>query len=136
MTRNRWPRAAAAILLCAICGRAFPSDTPQPWKAPPRAAHKKNPIAADGDSVSAGRTVYANNCLACHGPHGHGDGPKGRAMHRKPCDFCDPQVQAQSDGALFWKINEGKPPMPSFDEMLGDEDRWNVINYIRTLPRK
>jgi mono/diheme cytochrome c family protein len=34
---------------------------------------------------------------------------------------------------LFWKLTEGRKPMPSFAENYSDEDRWNVINYLRKI---
>ena len=42
-------------------------------------------------------------------------------------------VKKQSDGALFWKLTEGKAPMPAYDKTLSETDRWQVINYLRTL---
>ena len=42
-------------------------------------------------------------------------------------------IGAESDGALFWKITTGKASMPSFETEISERDRWNVINYLRTL---
>jgi mono/diheme cytochrome c family protein len=39
----------------------------------------------------------------------------------------------QTDGAIFWKLTEGKSPMPSWGESYSEEQRWQVINYVRTL---
>jgi mono/diheme cytochrome c family protein len=45
-------------------------------------------------------------------------------------------VQQQSDGALFYKITEGRGPMPSFKTTLTEQQRWDVVNHIRTLAPK
>jgi mono/diheme cytochrome c family protein len=45
-------------------------------------------------------------------------------------------VASESDGALFWKIGAGRDPMPAFDQMTSDADRWNVINYLRSLQKR
>jgi mono/diheme cytochrome c family protein len=108
-------------------------DAQEKWDAPARAARKKNPIPAAEASIAAGKVVYVKNCLACHGPLGKGDGPKSVDLNPKPHDLTAPAVTEQSDGALFWKITEGKKPMPTFEKLLSEQERWQVINYVRTL---
>src|SRR5258708_666584 len=89
-------------------------DGPSNWKAPTREAEKKNPIPADETSLARGKAVYSHNCIACHGRAGRGDGPKASDMEPKPRDLASPEVAGQGDGALFWKITEGRRPMPAF----------------------
>ena len=119
----------------AICCAHFLADEKQEeeWKAPPRAARKKNPIAADDKSIASGKNVYAAQCLSCHGKTGKGDGPAAKDLNPKPHDLGDAKVGAQSDGALFWKLTEGRKPMPSFEKLITEDERWHVINYIRTF---
>jgi len=74
--------------------------------------------------------------LPCHGETGKGDGPKGADLKRKPGDLSHSKMGQQMDGELFWKITEGKTPMPSFETKLSEEERWEVVNYIRTLGPK
>jgi mono/diheme cytochrome c family protein len=129
--------AAAALLplsysaLVAIGDDAAPP--PDEWKAPARAARKKNPIAADAASVATGKAIFVKQCLSCHGPLGKGDGPQAKDLQKKPGDLSNPKLWEQTDGALFWKISEGKKPMPTFEKLTTEEERWNVINYVRTL---
>jgi mono/diheme cytochrome c family protein len=104
-----------------------------PWLAPSRAARKKNPIAADSKSITAGKTLYTTQCLKCHGDAGRGDGPSAKDLTPRPKDLSDSTVASQTDGALFWKITTGRKPMPTFETLISDDDRWNVINYVRTL---
>ena len=104
-----------------------------PWTAPATADKEKNPIASDAASIEAGKSIYKKSCNDCHGKKGKGDGPKSAELEKNPQDFTKDAFQKQSDGSLFWKITEGKKPMPSFKHDLNKDQRWQVINYIRTL---
>jgi mono/diheme cytochrome c family protein len=103
------------------------------WEAPTRAAGIGNPVTADQKSVAAGKAIYQRDCLACHGNMGQGNGPAAIALARPPADLSMPMMWEHSDGALFWKITEGRSPMPSFEKSLTGDNRWQVVNYIRTL---
>jgi mono/diheme cytochrome c family protein len=103
------------------------------WIAPAAEATKKNPIAANESSVAAGQKIYLQRCVGCHGKTGRGDGPDAADLGIHPAKLSDPAVQQQTDGALFWKVTVGKKPMPNYRTRLSPTDRWNVINYIRTL---
>lgn len=121
--------ALAAASFHAVADQAKPDD----WNAPARAARKKNPIPSDEKSMATGKDVYAHQCLSCHGTQGKGDGPASKDLNPKPHDLGAPNVVAQSDGALFWKITEGKKPMPSFEKLISEDERWHVINYVRSF---
>ena len=121
--------AAASLFI----GSAWAADE---WVAPTRAAQKKNPIATDDASIASGRKVYEKECLSCHGAKGKGDGPQAAKLKKHAGDFSLPKLWEQSDGALFWKIAEGKMLMPKYDKLLTEEERWHVVNYIRTLAPK
>ena len=92
-----------------------------------------NPVAADENSISQGKSLYQKNCQSCHGVSGKGNGPGAVSLNLPPADLSDSSLWNQTDGELFWKITQGKKPMPRFGKMLSDEQRWNVVNYIRTL---
>lgn len=106
------------------------------WKAPARAAKKKNTVPADDKSSAAGKVMYQQECLACHGETGRGDGPSAHDLEKTPGDLSKPVMWEQSDGALFWKITEGRKPMPTYAERFTDEQRWSIVNYVRTLAPK
>lgn len=106
------------------------------WVAPARAAKKKNPIAADEASTAKGKMLYAKECLSCHGATGKGDGPAAKDLEKKPGDLSSAKLWEQSDGALFFKVTEGRKPMPSMEKTFSEEERWAVINYVRTLAPK
>ena len=131
--------ALAAAMLVADPIRSLADDAgkgQQEWKAPARAARKKNPIPADEKSIAAGKKVYVAQCLSCHGEAGKGDGPAAKDLNPKPRNLSDPKIQEQSDGSIFWKLTEGKAPMPTFSKLLSEDERWQVINYVRTLKKK
>ena len=112
----------------------YSGDAPaDDWKAPPRAAKTPNPVPADAAAIAAGKTLFVANCMACHGAAGKGDGPAAAACNPRPKDLSDPKIASQADGELFWKITEGKKPMPTYEKLLSETDRWKVIDYIRTL---
>jgi mono/diheme cytochrome c family protein len=102
------------------------------WTAPARAAAKKNPISADAASIARGKASFTAECMSCHGPTGKGDGPAAAGLEKHPGDLS--KRLPDSDGALFWKITNGKSPMPAATK-LSEEERWCVINYVRTLGR-
>ncbi len=105
------------------------------WEAPAAEKAKKSPVARTPESVTAGKKIAETNCAPCHGPGGKGDGPGAAALPKKPADWTSKAVQAETDGALFWKISKGNPPMPPW-ESLPEKDRWNLVNYVRSLGKK
>ena len=106
------------------------------WKAPDTAKEKKNPIATDETSVAAGKKAYEKECLNCHGKKGKGDGANAATLEKEVGDLTLAKAQNQTDGELFWKISEGRKPMPIGKKTLSEEQRWQVVNYIRTFKKK
>lgn len=106
------------------------------WVVPVRAAKKKNPVAADEAALAKGKALYVKECLSCHGTVGKGDGPAVKDLEKKPGDLSSPKLWEQSDGALFFKLTEGRKPMPSVEQTFTEEQRWQVINYVRTFAPK
>ena len=130
---------AAAALLGAVAHpplepahAAEKEKSSREWKVPDRAAAQANPVPADDQSLQAGKKLYARECLDCHGGSGRGDGPGARDLEAPMPDLTRPKMWQQSDGAIFYKITEGREPMPSSQE-LSDQQRWHLVNYVRTL---
>lgn len=105
------------------------------WHAPAPDKAKKNPVAGGAKAVEAGKKVAQVNCVLCHGDSGKGNGPGAAALNPKPADWTSKRVQDESDGELFWKISNGRGPMPSWKH-LPEADRWSVVHYIRSLKGK
>ena len=103
------------------------------WVVPARQARRTNPIPASPEVATRGRDIYRRECAACHGRLGGGNGPKAADLDTKATDLTASGVQAQSDGALFWKITQGRGDMPSTRTDLTDEERWIVVHHLRSL---
>ena len=108
------------------------------WPVPKAAADLKNPEPNNATTIKNGKVLYQSYCTPCHGKNGKGDGPAAASLHPKPADHTSAAVQAESDGTLFYKISEGHTgtAMPPFKAVLHPDQRWAVIDYIRTLARK
>ncbi len=133
---RRWLYGALVLAGIGGIGILWAEDAPSAgdqWTAPARAARKANPVPADEKSIAAGKVLYLQECRACHGDAGKGDGPSAATLEKKPGDLSSPKLWEQSDGALFWKITNGRKPMPTFEQKFTDEQRWAVVNYVRTL---
>jgi mono/diheme cytochrome c family protein len=98
------------------------------WTAPSKDAGQSNPLADDVNVVAGGQKLFGQRCSTCHG-----DDARGTA--RAP-SLVATDVQAQPDGALFWKITSGNTygGMPSFS-FLPEAQRWQLVLQLRKLGR-
>ena len=126
-----------ALLTFACLGdsTAVADSLAEKWLSPAPSAAKKNPVASTQNSIAAGQKIYSKTCMMCHGKTGDADGPAVIELNIHPAKLSDPQLNTEPDGALFWKITTGKKPMPAYGKRLSETDRWNLVNYIRTLPQ-
>jgi mono/diheme cytochrome c family protein len=123
--------AGAAVILLVSAGAAVVSAQ-GPWVAPADAKAMKNPVKGVGNA----KKTVETNCVSCHGPGGKGDGPAAAALPPpKPANWTSDVVQKQSDGEIFWKISNGRGAMPPWKH-LPETERWEIVNYIRTLKGK
>ncbi|MDR4499578.1 MAG: cytochrome c [Candidatus Scalindua sp.] len=106
----------------------------------------KNPLRADKKNlnkyIEEGAVVYFENCFFCHGDNLDGNGHFAEALNPRPADFTDPgSISQLQESYLFWRISkggqglpaEGTPwnsAMPSWENVLTEEDIWKVIIYI------
>ena len=104
-----------------------------PWEVPAKYKTLENPTnGSDEDGI--GEELFAQHCKSCHGREGYGDGSKAATLNSEMRDFTSEEVQAQKDGELYYKSFIGRDEMPNFEKKISDdEDRWMLINYIRTL---
>jgi len=112
---------------------ANPPHKSRAWTASERVSRWKNPLVTNEDSILEGEKLYAQECLICHGPEGKGDGRVARILDVSPADLSDTNMWQQTDGALCWKISEGKVEMPSFRMRFSRHEVWLLVNYVRTL---
>ena len=98
-----------------------------------------NPIPPTADSIARGQALYTTNCFPCHGATGKGDGPIGLTLSPGPTDLTQfTGRDANSDEQLWLWISDGVPEtiMPAFQTSLTDDERWHLVNYIRTLNQR
>jgi mono/diheme cytochrome c family protein len=124
---------AGTALLVSISPESFAQS--RPWVAPATADNLKNPLAGNAQSVVDAKKLYMANCGPCHGDKGKGDGPAAGGLNPKPADHTSESVQKQTDGAIFWKLSEGRAPMPAYKSIFSEQQRWELINYIRSLAK-
>ena len=117
----------------SICLLAFTKVEQDKWVVPAKYEAMKNPIPAKQDAA-IGKSLYDKHCKSCHGKEGYGDGTKADGLKGDLGDFSSEAFQKQSDGALFYKTTIGRDDMPEYTKkMPDDEDRWLIVNYMRTL---
>lgn len=123
----------AMLIISAAAVQAGSCD----WKAPPTAVNRPNPVPSNATTLALGQKLFAANCQTCHGESGKGDGPGGAALEKKPADLAACiKANNETDGSLFWKISEGRSPMVSWKGSLTETQRWELVNYIKTLAGK
>ena len=100
----------------------------------PGAGAPTNPVKTDPVSVARGAELFSIDCALCHGPQGKGNGPVATYLKNKPADLTSAAIQSLSDGTIFLTISTGVPgKMPALNENLNVRERWDVVNYVRTL---
>ena len=138
-TKNRENRtgkksiAIGIMLLALVAGGKVMAQGK--WVAPASADNVKNPLAGNPNAAKDGKTLYITYCAPCHGEKGKGDGPAGGALNPKPANHSSSAVQSQSDGAIFWKLSEGRGPMAAYKNSLSEQQRWSLVSFIRTLKK-
>lgn len=98
-------------------------------------ATRKNPVPADPASLARGQKLYDIYCTPCHGPGGKGDGLV-TPRFIPPPDLTSAPVQAKTDGHFSYYIGYGGAVMPAYGEALSVADRWDLVNYLRSLAKK
>jgi mono/diheme cytochrome c family protein len=114
----------------------------------PGAGAPANPVVADDVSLSRGAQLFATNCQMCHGDTGLGNGPvSAYLVKKKPADLSSDLVQSKSDGSIFMVITNGvynpnntlfpavefSGQCPPLNENFTVRERWDLVNYVRTL---
>jgi mono/diheme cytochrome c family protein len=103
---------------------------PEPYRS------AQNPLPNSAATLQLGAKVYAQNCAACHGPRGYGDGPAGQQLSPRPADLAWlAHSHMVGDQYIVWTVSEGGKPvgsaMPAFKGVLSQRDIWAVASYVR-----
>ena len=98
-------------------------------------AFAANPFPATRESLAIGEGVYRAECQSCHGVAGRGDGPDGLLLRPQPADLRVHMAAGHTDAQLFSWLSNGVEgtAMPAYRERLSVEERWLVLNFIRTF---
>jgi mono/diheme cytochrome c family protein len=118
-----------AALLACVLPLAVLAEADGKWlaKVPEKDRAMVNPMAANAEAAAAGGVLFEQNCAKCHGKDAEG-------LHGRPSLHSE-RVQHATDGELAWILKNGEPykGMPRWSA-LPEQQRWQIIAYLRTLP--
>jgi glucose/arabinose dehydrogenase len=120
-------RTWSFVILWLLLPIAMMQAQQNPFKdAPASAKATKNPDAGQQSAIDAGKTLYARNCLSCHGKalQGTGNVPS----------LVDGKLKGVTAGEIFWFITKGSPDngMPPWG-FLPEEKRWQIVSYVEAM---
>ena len=99
-----------------------------------------NPRTRTAESLNRGKWQYQTFCQVCHGESGRGDGPvslAGGGPFPGVPSLVDPARPRMSDGALYGMIVDaqamGRGLMPRYGDKIHGSNRWDLVNYVRSL---
>jgi mono/diheme cytochrome c family protein len=136
--RNRKLPKAMFLLVLAIVAAAIiysaVNNAPWSWPVPEEAKQLKNPLQPTAPALKSAREVYEDKCAHCHGDTGKGDGRDANRYDPAPTNLTNAKkMNGATDGELFYKISEGKKPMPVFKSKLTEDQRWGLVLLIRSF---
>jgi mono/diheme cytochrome c family protein len=120
------------VTLCVVAVFSYYEN--RPWKVPEEAKLRPNPIQPSATALAAGRATYMDKCTQCHGQTGKGDGPDAASYYPSPTSLVDAHhMNSVTDGEIFYQISQGRKPMPAFKRKLSEEQRWQLVLYVRSF---
>ena len=137
-TTNKNQNDSRSIAAGAGAQQDFSKNT---WELPEDADKTKNPTTVSPESIAKGKELYMErskgNCVFCHGETGAGNEANLAKLRRKPADLTNKErMTAMTDGEVFWKVSKGiQGIMPAGEKRMTEEERWHVVNYVRTLAK-
>lgn len=134
MSKSVWCISITIALL--ISSNILYAQKSKKWVAPASANELKNPYKDDPSALVEGKKIYMATCAVCHGESGKGNGAASVTLNPHPANFLSIDVENESDGAIYWKLTEGNPPMASYKSLLTDDQRWKLVTFIRSLEKK
>ena len=95
-------------------------------------AELKNPVPPTAESLAAGKTLFETNCIICHGETSAERGNVGKKLVPPPPGLDHDMIMGLSDSTIFKAITFGFGRMPVFQDKLAPQERWNLVNFLRT----
>ena len=129
--RACWLRRGPAARSSSVSGPRCPRS---PWTPIPT-TYRRTAVPYHASSIATGSSSIAATARPATAPAGCGDGPGGAGLPRPPADLTAPHAAEHTAGDMFWWLTHGIPAggMPPFGDALSEEDRWDLINFIRAL---
>jgi putative copper resistance protein D len=115
--------AGLMLMLPALSVDAYPTT------------YRRPTVTYHAGSIVAGAALYREHCAICHGDTGTGDGLAASALPRRPADLRAAHTAQHTAGDLYWWISHGiaRAGMPGFGQRLADDQRWDLVNFVRAL---
>jgi mono/diheme cytochrome c family protein len=125
---------AAVLSVTCVLVLYWVTQQSKPWVVPAEYKTLKNPLVRSESSLNSAREIYRENCAQCHGQTGKGDGPEAWMHRPAPADLTDPiRMALVTDGEMFYQITEGRRPMPAFKGRLTQDQRWQLVLFLRSF---
>ena len=122
------PRLSVAMLAEEAAAESMLGDPPS------EAPALVNPVEAGSESLARGRDLYEDKCAKCHGAAGNGTGPSVHGIDSDPRKlWVWGSAGDAADGYLFSSISDGRLDMPPWGLVLSENERWDLVNYIKTF---
>jgi putative copper resistance protein D len=121
--------AGGVVVLLAGLGIALPPLVTDAYPT----TYRRPDVPYHAASIAGGKSLFAQHCVACHGPRGGGDGPAAGALNPPPPDLRAHHVALHTAGDIFWWIGHGLRTMPAFGDRLSSDERWDLVNFLRAL---
>ena len=121
--------SSAAVVMVLACPFLLFSEADGKWlhRVPEEDHARTNPFTGQAKAAAGGKVLFEDNCSKCHGADANG-------VHNRP-SLRSERVRHASDGDLAWMLKNGNPykGMPPWSS-LPEQQRWQIIAYLRTLP--
>jgi len=121
--------AALFLALFLLIPAMLIAESDGKWlhRVPDEDRGRTSPFAAQPQAAAAGKVIFSENCAKCHGPDANG-------LHNRP-SLRSERIRHATDGELAWMLKNGNPykGMPPWSS-LPEQQRWQIIAYLRTLP--
>jgi len=114
-----------------------PAPPPANLVIPLDEAKRENPVKPTESSLADGKKLYGYQCAMCHGEKGDGKSEMAVSMKMTLKDYTNHDALKDfTDGTLHYILEKGKGKMPGQEGRMRAEQKWNLVNYIRSLAKK
>jgi hypothetical protein len=120
-----------SLALLILLGAPVHKTLAQEWVVPEDKKGKLSTFSFTDETRKKGERLYTMNCMSCHGTPGKRNFLA--TLVPQPGDPATDKIQHNLDGEIFYKVSQGRGPMPSFKNSLATNDIWNIISFLRSF---